>query len=292
MPDACRNCIYSVTLIKYIYIMELNNVLFAFGLTLLAGLSTGIGSAMAFFAKRTNTRFLSVSLGFSAGVMIYVSFVEIFFKAKDSLSEALGDKMGTFYTVLAFFGGMIFIALIDKFIPTEENPHEMHSIEEMSGERTQKTQKDRKLMRMGLMTALAIGIHNFPEGLATFTAALQNPNLGIAIAVAIAIHNIPEGIAVSVPIYYATGDKRKAFRLSFLSGLSEPIGAIIGYLILMPFMGSLTFGVLFAAVAGIMVFISLDELLPAAREYGEHHLSIYGMVAGMMVMAVSLLLFL
>ncbi len=272
--------------------MELNNVLFAFGLTLLAGLSTGIGSAMAFFAKRTNTRFLSVSLGFSAGVMIYVSFVEIFFKAKDSLSEALGDKMGTFYTVLAFFGGMIFIALIDKFIPTEENPHEMHSIEEMSGERTQKTQKDRKLMRMGLMTALAIGIHNFPEGLATFTAALQNPNLGIAIAVAIAIHNIPEGIAVSVPIYYATGDKRKAFRLSFLSGLSEPIGAIIGYLILMPFMGSLTFGVLFAAVAGIMVFISLDELLPAAREYGEHHLSIYGMVAGMMVMAVSLLLFL
>ena len=271
--------------------MELNNVLFAFGLTLFAGLSTGIGSAMAFFAKRTNTRFLSISLGFSAGVMIYVSFVEIFFKAKESLSEALGDKAGTIYTVLAFFGGMIFIALIDKFIPTEENPHEMHSIEEMSGENKDK-HKDKKLMRMGLMTALAIGIHNFPEGLATFTAALQNPSLGIAIAVAIAIHNIPEGIAVSVPIYYATGDKKKAFRLSFLSGLSEPVGALIGYLILMPFMGPLTFGILFAAVAGIMVFISLDELLPAAREYGEHHLSIYGMVAGMMVMAVSLLLFL
>jgi len=271
--------------------MELNNVLFAFGLTLFAGLSTGIGSAMAFFAKRTNTRFLSISLGFSAGVMIYVSFVEIFFKAKESLSEALGDKMGTIYTVLAFFGGMIFIALIDKFIPTEENPHEMHSIEEMSNENKDK-HKNKKLMRMGLMTALAIGIHNFPEGLATFTAALQNPSLGIAIAVAIAIHNIPEGIAVSVPIYYATGDKKKAFRLSFLSGLSEPIGALIGYLILMPFMGPLTFGILFAAVAGIMVFISLDELLPAAREYGEHHLSIYGMVAGMMVMAVSLLLFL
>ncbi len=271
--------------------MELNNVLFAFGLTLFAGLSTGIGSAMAFFAKRTNTRFLSISLGFSAGVMIYVSFVEIFFKAKESLSEALGDKMGTIYTVLAFFGGMIFIALIDKFIPTEENPHEMHSIEEMSSENRDK-HKNKKLMRMGLMTALAIGIHNFPEGLATFTAALQDPSLGIAIAVAIAIHNIPEGIAVSVPIYYATGDKKKAFRLSFLSGLSEPIGALIGYLILMPFMGPLTFGILFAAVAGIMVFISLDELLPAAREYGEHHLSIYGMVAGMMVMAVSLLLFL
>jgi ZIP family zinc transporter len=152
--------------------------------------------------------------------------------------------------------------------------------------------KDKKLMRMGLFTALAIGIHNFPEGLATFTAALQDPNLGIAIAVAIAIHNIPEGIAVSVPIYYATGSRRKAFRLSFLSGLSEPIGALIGYLILMPFMTPLTFGIIFAGVAGIMVFISLDELLPSAREYGEHHLSIYGLFAGMAVMAVSLLLFL
>jgi len=269
--------------------MEFDNVLFAFGLTLFAGLSTGIGSAMAFFAKRTNTRFLSISLGFSAGVMIYVSFVEIFYEARLVLSEEFGNKAGTIYTVLGFFAGMFFIALIDKLIPSEENPHEMHSIEEMSGKAKP---HDRKLIRMGLMTALAIGIHNFPEGLATFTAALQNPAIGVAIAVAIAIHNIPEGIAVSVPIYYATGDKRRAFRLSFLSGLSEPIGAIVGYLILMPFMGPLTFGLLFSGVAGIMVFISLDELLPAAREYGEHHLSIYGMIGGMLVMAISLLLFL
>jgi ZIP family zinc transporter len=269
--------------------METGNVLFAFALTLFAGLSTGIGSAMAFFAKRTNTRFLSLALGFSAGVMIYVSFVEIFDEARRVLSDEYGDRTGTVYTVLAFFGGMLVIALIDKLIPSEENPHEVHSIEEMS-EKGKKKKKDRKLMRMGLLTALAIGIHNFPEGLATFTAALQDPGIGIAIAIAIAIHNIPEGIAVSVPIYYATGDKRKAFRLSFLSGLSEPIGALIGYLILMPFMGPLTFGILFASVAGIMVFISLDELLPAAREYGEHHLSIYGMVGGMAVMAVSLLL--
>jgi len=269
--------------------METENVLFAFALTLFAGLSTGIGSAMAFFAKRTNTRFLSLALGFSAGVMIYVSFVEIFDEARRVLSEEFGERPGTVYTVLAFFGGMLLIALIDKFIPTEENPHEMHSIEEMS-EKGKKKKKDRKLMRMGLLTALAIGIHNFPEGLATFTAALQDPGIGIAIAIAIAIHNIPEGIAVSVPIYYATGDKKKAFKLSFLSGLSEPVGALIGYLILMPFMGPLTFGILFAAVAGIMVFISLDELLPAAREYGEHHLSVYGLVGGMVVMAVSLLL--
>ncbi len=270
--------------------MEWNSLWLAFGLTLFAGLSTGIGSAMAFFAKRTNTRFLSISLGFSAGVMIYVSFVEIFVKAKDSLTEAIGNEPGTWLTVGAFFLGIVFIALIDRFIPKGENPHEMEMIENMD-EKQQKQNKDRRLMRMGGFTALAIGIHNFPEGLATFTAAMNDPNLGIAIAVAIAIHNIPEGIAVSVPVFYATGDKKKAFTLSFLSGLSEPIGAIIGYLLLIQFMSPLVFGIVFAAVAGIMVFISIDELLPAAQEYGEHHLSIYGLIAGMGVMAVSLLMF-
>lgn len=266
---------------------NINTILIAFGLTLFAGLSTGIGSAIAFFTKHTNTKFLSVALGFSAGVMIYVSFVEIFQKAKESLIIPLGEASGTILTVISFFGGMLVIALIDKLIPSVENPHEIHTVEELSG----KPVRNKKLMRMGIFTALAIGIHNFPEGLATFTAALENPSLGIAIAIAIAIHNIPEGIAVSVPIVFATGDKRKAFRLSFLSGLAEPIGAIVGYLVLMPIMSPLTFGILFAGVAGIMVFISLDELLPAAREYGEHHLSIYGLISGMMVMAASLLMF-
>lgn len=266
---------------------DLQSILIAFGLTLFAGLSTGIGSAIAFFAKRTNTKFLSVSLGFSAGVMIYVSFVEIFQKAKDSLTIPLGEVGGTTLTVISFFCGMFLIAIIDKFIPSVENPHEIHSLEEL----TQTPARNKKLMRMGILTALAIGIHNFPEGLATFTAALTDPKLGVAIAVAIAIHNIPEGIAVSIPIFFATGDKRKAFRLSFLSGLAEPVGAIVGYLIILPFLTPLTFGILFAGVAGIMVFISLDELLPAAREYGEHHLSIYGLVGGMVVMAVSLLMF-
>ncbi len=266
-----------------------NTILFAFGLTLFAGLSTGIGSAIAFFAKRTNTGFLSLALGFSAGVMIYVSFVEIIVKARDSIIPEVGDVAGHWYTTAAFFGGILFIAIIDKFIPSVENPHEMHSVEEMADE---KAMKSAKLMRMGLFTALAIAIHNFPEGLATFTAAITEPALGVAIAVAIAIHNIPEGIAVSVPVYYATGSKKKAFWLSFLSGLAEPVGALIGYLILMPFMSPVVFGVLFAGVAGIMVFISLDELLPAAEEYGEHHLSIYGLIAGMAVMALSLLMFL
>lgn len=281
------------------------NILFAFMMTLIAGLSTGIGSAIAFFAKKTNTKFLAVSLGFSAGVMIYVSMIEIFTEAKSKLIVPLGLKNGTIVTVLAFFGGMILIALIDKLIPSEENPHEVEFVETLNkieeedivshekniGDKESSDINKNKLMRTGLFTALAIAIHNFPEGLATFVSALQEPSLAIPIVVAIAIHNIPEGIAVSVPIYYATGSKKKAFIYSFLSGLSEPIGAIIGFMILLPIMNDILFGVIFAGVAGIMVFISIDELLPSAREYGEHHLSIYGMVVGMAVMAASLIMF-
>jgi len=270
--------------------MELENILFAFGLTVIAGLSTGIGSILAFFTSKTNTKFLSIALGFSAGVMIYVSMIEIFPKAKVSLVAELGEVGGSWATVGAFFAGMFLIGIIDRLVPDSGNPHETRMIEDM---REPKTSVDgSKLMRMGLFTAIAVTIHNFPEGLATFTSAIKDPSLGIAIAAAIAIHNIPEGIAVSVPVYFATGDRKKAFKLSFLSGISEPLGALIGYLILLPFFNDVVYGVLFASVAGIMVFISLDELLPSAREYGEAHLSIYGLVAGMIVMAVSLLLFL
>ncbi|MGD9343002.1 MAG: ZIP family metal transporter, partial [Desulfuromonadales bacterium] len=188
-------------------IVDTNTVLLAFGLTLFAGLATGIGSALAFFARTTNTRFLSLSLGFSAGVMLYVSFVEIFFKAKTELIDSLGEVTGTWVTVGSFFAGIALIGIIDKLVPNYENPHELHSIEEMDKGLQNLPQNEAhdfgKLRRMGLFTALAIGIHNFPEGLATFTATLTDPNLGIAIAVAVAIHNIPEGIAVSVPIYYA-----------------------------------------------------------------------------------------
>ncbi len=273
--------------------MYQENVLPAFGLVLFAGLSTGIGSTLAFFAKKTNTKFLSIALGFSAGVMLYVSFVEIFQKARAELTlpEVFGEFWGTWATVGAFFAGMVLIALIDKLVPTVENPHEMHDAREMTPKQVEE-HKSKRLMRMGLMSALAIGIHNFPEGLATFAGALQDPAAGIAIAVAIAIHNIPEGIAVSVPVYYATGDKKKAFIYSFASGLAEPIGALLGYFIFMRWFSPAMFGMIFAGVAGIMVFISLDELLPTAEKYAEHHLCIYGLVAGMAVMALSLLLFL
>lgn len=268
--------------------MPLENVIFAFTITLIAGLATGLGSTLAFFAKRTNTKLLSLALGFSAGVMIYVSFVEIFNEARKDLIDKLGEVSGSWITVLSFFGGIIFIGLIDKLVPDFENPHEIHRAEEMK--ETDLAEKFRKLYRLGFFTAIAIAIHNFPEGLATFMSAIKDTKLGLAIGIAIAIHNIPEGIAVSIPIYYATGSRRKAFLYSFLSGLAEPVGALIGYAVLYWMFSQVVFGIVLAAVAGIMVYISLDELLPAAREYGHHHLSAYGLIAGMAVMAVSLLL--
>ncbi|NLW44586.1 MAG: zinc transporter ZupT [Syntrophomonadaceae bacterium] len=268
--------------------MESANVLPAFSLTLLAGLATGIGSTLALLTRKTSTKLLSLALGFSAGIMLYVSFAELLVEGRASLMAVLGEKAGAWAAVGAFFLGMLLVAVIDKMIPSTENPHEIHTVEEMDG--TSESHKS-NLMRMGLVTAFAVGIHNFPEGMAAFVAALTDPGLGVAVAFAIAIHNIPEGIAIAVPVFYATGSSKKAFRLSFLSGLSEPAGALIGYFFLLRFLNEAMFGLIFAAVAGTMVYISLDELLPAAREYGEHHLSILGLILGMAVMAVSLLLF-
>lgn len=264
-----------------------SSIITAFSFTVAAGLCTGIGSFIAMFSKGFNKKFLAGSLGFSAGVMIYVSFVDIFLKSRESLSNEYGDKAGYWYTVIAFFAGIIIIGIIDRIVPSFENPHELRSIKD---ENYLENNRD-KLMRMGVLSALAIAIHNFPEGLATFLGTLQNPDIGLSIAIAIAIHNIPEGVAVAVPVYYATKSKKKAFIFSFLSGLAEPIGAIIGYFILKSFFTNAVFGIAFGAVAGIMVFISLDELLPTAERYGEHHIAIYGVVAGMAIMALSLLLF-
>lgn len=267
--------------------MEEHNILIPLLLTLGAGLATGIGSAIAFFARRTNKRLLSFSLGLSGGVMIYVSFVELLQQSQLALTAEWGARPGTVIAVCSFFAGILLIGIIDRLVPSFENPHEAHMVEEMD---EQPSNRNPKLMRMGMMTALAIGIHNFPEGIATFTSAVDNMALGVAIAVAIAIHNIPEGIAVSIPIFYATGDRKKAFRLSLLSGLAEPVGAVLAWLVLTPFMSPTMMGCILAGVAGIMVFISIDELLPAAREYGEAHISIYGVVAGMAIMAASLIL--
>lgn len=266
--------------------MQLQDLILPLLLTLGAGLATGIGSAIAFFAPQTNKRLLSFALGLSGGVMVYVSFVELLYDARHLLRESFrSDFTGDLYAVLSFFGGILLIGVIDRLVPEAENPHEAHTTEEMKHR-----PQNRKLMRMGLLTALAIAIHNFPEGIATFVTAADDLTLGVAIAIAVAIHNIPEGIAVSVPVYYATGDRGKAFRWSLLSGLAEPAGALLAWALLTPFLTPALTGTILAGVAGIMVFISLDELLPAAREYGEAHTAIYGVVSGMAVMAVSLLL--
>ncbi|MCL2501526.1 MAG: zinc transporter ZupT [Bacteroidales bacterium] len=255
---------------------------------MIAGLATGIGSLIALIAKRTNTKFLCVSLGFSAGVMLYVSFMDLIPMAKEEFTSQLGDKAGMLGLLLAFFGGMGIIMLIDFLIPKTNNPHEFQDVDELK-----KLDGQRKsLHRVGIVVALSLVAHNFPEGIAVFTTTMSGGLMvAIPITIAIAIHNIPEGIAVSVPIYYATGNKRKAFWLSFLSGLAEPLGALAAYFFLMPFWSPFVHGIVMAAVAGIMVFISLDELLPTAEKYGEHHLSISGLIAGMMVMALSLFLF-
>ena len=267
--------------------MEWNNVLFAFGLTLFAGLATAIGGALAFFARRTNTTFLSYSLGFSAGVMIYISFTEILGKSREIISISYGEDTSAWLTFLAFISGFFLTALIDKVLPSGENPHEVKSIEQMD---INCPKRGKKLLRIGVFTAIALAIHNFPEGIATFMAGVSDVTVGISIAIAIGIHNIPEGIAVSVPIYYATGSRKKAFTWAALSGLAEPVGAAFGYLILSFFKQQVILGFVFAMVAGIMIYISFDELLPAAHKYGKHHTAIYGLVSGIIIIGISLLL--
>lgn len=266
----------------------------AFLLTLLAGFSTGIGSLIAFYYKKDKTVFLSISLGFSAGIMMYISFVEILHESREVLVDVWGSTGGQVAVLLAFFGGILITALIDKLVPGEENPHHARKREEISGlyyeKCEKKSVKETGLLRLGIFTALVITIHNFPEGMAAFVAALSDTSLGITVALAVAIHNIPEGVAVSVPIYCATGDKKKALIYSFLSGFAEPVGALIGYVFLRPYLNSTVLGLIMGAVAGIMVFISVDELLPAAREYGEGHRPVLGFVLGMLVMAVSLII--
>jgi ZIP family zinc transporter len=271
--------------------MEIN-LAFAILLTVLAGLSTGIGSTIAYFIRRPKYSYLALLLGFSAGVMIYISFTELFRTAIEDVGFATAN--------MAFFIGILFIAVIDILVPHEyEEEHVAYTPDTgKSGQRKKWNLLSRvmpsprsSLMRSGIFIALGIAIHNFPEGLVTFScAATGDIAFGTMIAVAVAIHNIPEGIAVSVPIFYATGSRRQAFTYSFLSGLAEPVGALIGYGILFSFLTPTLLSSLLAFVAGIMVFISLDEILPLAHRYGREHLVLIGLGTGMLVMATSLFL--
>ena len=263
--------------------MELATFAFAFSLVLFSGLSTSIGGALAVGKREPGPGFMAAALGLSAGVMLYVSFMEILPEGIGKLGEAFEtDKTATWAGIAAFFAGIGVIAIIDRAVPEEINPHEPATTEEEA--------RRKRLMKTGVFTAFALALHNFPEGFATFLSGLDGPEIAIPIAVAIAIHNIPEGIAVAVPLRAATGSRTKAFWWATVSGLAEPVGALIGFAILMPFIGPATMGFSFAAIAGIMVFISLDELLPTAEETGKHHYAIYGLIAGMAIMAVSLML--
>lgn len=247
----------------------------AFVFTLIAGLSTMIGSFVIFFTQKHNHRILAFGLGFSAGAMIYISFAEILSQAMEGL-EKMFPSYGEILGLCGFFVGVLLSGVIDRLVPQECNPHEKVN--------------SANLKRIGLLSAIAIGVHNFPEGFATFVATLENPTFGVMIAVAIAIHNIPEGMAVALPVYHASGSRKKALLYCALSGLAEPLGAVVGAVIIFPLFGDISVSVAFALIAGVMVFISLDELLPSARAYGKSHDSLYGVFIGMAVMGVSLVL--
>ena len=251
---------------------------FALLLSALAGLATTVGSVLALFVREPGPRVMTLTLGFSAGVMVLVSFVELLAGGIESIGFAGAN--------LAFFGGMGVMFLIDALIPHDYMAE--HHRTEVASDQVEEGDMKGRLLKAGLFVALGLGIHNFPEGMASFATALSDPQLGIAIAIAIAIHNIPEGLAVSAPVYAATGSRSKAFWWSFLSGLAEPVGALLAAAVLLPFLNDVVLGVLLSAVAGIMVFISIDELLPVSRAYEEEHLSIVGVVLGMAVMSLSL----
>ena len=281
-----------------------NDILFAFLLAIFAGASTCAGAAIAFFSKQDNTKMLSAGLGFSAGVMVYLSFVELLPASIEEFNKL--SQNGETIALFIFFVSMLACLFIDKAVPVDINPHEIEAPEAYCELRSCYL-KDRKLpiakqaltqdnapasnktlRRTGILTAFAIALHNFPEGFATFASGLESIKLGVVVALAVAIHNIPEGIAVSLPIYHATGQKRKAFIFAALSGLAEPLGALVGALLILPLFGASAVAVSFALVAGVMIFISFDELFPVAKAYASGHECLYGLIAGMAVMAFSL----
>ena len=273
----------------------MNGILTALLLTLIAGAATGIGGGLVLFKKKLSSNTLAASLGLSAGVMIFISLAELLPEAQAEIVAIGSVKYGEALTLLAFFGGMGIIMLIDFLVPEYENPHEVSELSLEDGSQSSQSNKEKVLHKLGILSALAIAIHNFPEGIATFIGALNDPQMGASITFAISIHNIPEGIAVAIPIYYATKSKGKALLYATLSGFSELLGALLCIAVTAVFgvdlsAGGAAFPLILAAVSGIMIYISLDELLPTAEKYGKHHIAIAGVISGMAIMGISLLI--
>lgn len=255
--------------------MTANPAVRALFLSILAGLSTLIGALVVFVSKGRNEKTVSISLGFAAGVMISVSFTDLFPLSQSHLVEQCGERLGILLSVAFLVIGILLSALLDRFVPHQEFDPE-------TGEKPHQN-----LFRVGFVSTLAIGLHNFPEGIATFIAGYDNLELGVSIAIAIAMHNIPEGISVAMPIYFATGSKRKAFKYTFLSGIAEPIGALAAFLLLRPFISSALLGATFAIVAGIMLYISIEELIPTSRQYGFDRLALIATFSGICLMPLT-----
>lgn len=245
--------------------------------TLIAGLATTLGSFIVFLQKKPNPRILSFGLAFAGGAMVFVSLAEIFGKSIQYFSD-FGIQTSMLFAVFAFMAGLLLVILLDNIIPHPHAPlpDDTH---------------DKKIKHLGLLTFFAITAHNFPEGMVTFFGSLESLNLGAPLSIAIGVHNIAEGISIAAPIYFTTGKKAQTCLLCFISGLAEPFGALLGYLVLAPFLSDLVFAVVFGIIAGVMVFISLDELLPAAARYAKGHETVYGIVIGMGTIALSLALF-
>jgi len=255
--------------------MNTNQALIALLMSTLAGMSTLLGLLIIFITKGKSEKTLAASLGFAAGVMISVSFSDLLPQAQNLLIAYGGNSLGVVLTVSFLIVGILVAVSLDRFTPHEEFNVKTHD------------KPHPNLFKVGFVSMLAITLHNFPEGIATFMAGLNDQSLGISIAVAITLHNVPEGISVALPIYYATDSVRRAFKYTFLSGMAEPFGALLAFLILRPFINDLVLGAIFALVAGIMIYISLEELIPSSRQYGYNNLALFSTFAGICLMPLS-----
>ncbi len=243
-------------------------------LSLLAGMSTLLGALIIFITKKKSEKLVTVSLGFAGGVMISVSFMDLLPNANELLTNYGGYKFGILSEVFFLLIGVITAGLLDRFVPHEPEENGDGKVHE-------------NLFRVGFVSTMAIGLHNFPEGIATFMAGYENMALGISIAAAIAMHNIPEGISVAMPIYFATGNRMKALKYTFLSGIAEPIGALLAFLVLRPYINELTLGIIFAVISGVMLYIAVEELIPSSRQYGYGREALFATFAGIVLMPLS-----